>query len=204
MYNPTMFELFFDIETKSWFDEIGSSDPGGLGVSIVSVYTRDTDDQSGQITSFWEHQIPDMWGLFRQADRVIGFNTIGFDIPVLKPYAPADFARFPHFDIYQKIKELNDGRAASLNRISKDTLGVTKIDDPANAIKYWQRGDEASLVLLRKYCEADVLLTRDVYNFGLKNKYLKFTDRWNNPRQVPVDFSYPPDSSPTSKQPTLF
>lgn len=199
-----MFEVFFDIETKSFFDDTGSSDPTQLGVSIVSTYFRDTDNDSGEMTSFWEHQIPDMWGFFRKADRIIGFNTLGFDVPVLKPYAPSDFLRLPHFDIYQKIKEFNLGHAASLNRIAKDTLGTAKIDDPANAIKYWQRGDEESLRLLQKYCEADVALTRDIYDYALKHKHIKYTDRWNNPRQIEVDFSYPPDFSPVHKQVSLF
>ena len=203
-----MFEVIFDIETKSFFDETGNSDPSRLGVSIVSVYIREVDDNfreiSAQMTSFWESQLPDMWSLFRKADRIIGFNTLGFDIPVLKPYAPADFSKLPHFDIYPKIKEVNLGHAASLNRIAKDTLGQSKVDDPANAIKYWRAGDAKSLALLQKYCEADVSLTRDIYDFGLRHKHIKYTDRWNTPRVIPVDFSYPPDLISSQKQTSLF
>lgn len=198
-----MFELFFDLETQKFFDETGNSDPANLGVSIVSVYYRESGN-AGQMVSFWEQQIPDMWGLFRKADRIIGFNTLGFDVPVLKPYAPSDFPRFPHFDIYQKIKDFNLGHAASLNRIAKDTLGLSKVDDPANAIKYWRAGDPDSLRLLQKYCEADVALTRDLYDYALNHKHIKYTDRWNNPREIIVDFSYPPDFSPAHKQVSLF
>ena len=199
-----MFEVFFDIETKSFFDDTGNGDPAQLGVSIVSVYYRDTENNSGEMVSFWEPQIPDMWGLFRKADRIIGFNTLGFDVPALKSYAPTDFPKMPHFDIYYKIKESNLGHAASLNRIAKDTLGLTKVDDPANAIKYWRAGDDASLALLKKYCEADVSLARDLYNYALTHKHVKYTDRWNTPRQIEVDFSYPPDFSPVHKQVSLF
>jgi DEAD/DEAH box helicase domain-containing protein len=144
-----------------------------------------------------------MWRLFRQAHRIIGFNSLGFDIPALKPLAPSDFAKLPHFDILDVIRRQNDGRGAGLNAIAKDTLGVGKVDDPANAIKYWRTHDPESLALLKKYCEADVALTRDIYDFGLKHNYLKFTDRWNNPRQVPVDFSYPKDVI-SAAQPSLF
>ena len=190
-----MYEVFFDIETKTFFDEAGNSDASQLGVSIVSVYHRETNPDfreiAGQMVSFWEPDLPDMWGLFRKADRIIGFNTFGFDIPVLMPYAPSDFTKFPHFDIYFKIKESNFGHASSLNRIAKDTLGAAKIDDPANAIKYWQAGDPQSLALLQKYCEADVALTRDVYDYALRHGHIKYTDRWNTPRTIPVDFSYP-------------
>ncbi len=203
-----MFELIFDLETQRFFDDTGDYDPAKLGVSVVSVYTRNLDlnfsETSGEMRSFWESELGEMWTLFRRADRIIGFNTLGFDIPVLKPYAPSEFIKFPHFDIYNKIKELNDGRAASLNRIARETIGSVKVDDPANAIKYWRAGDPTSLSLLKKYCEADVILTRDVYDFGLKNKHLKFIDRWNNPRTVTVDFSYPPNFSPSEKQTSLF
>ncbi len=192
-----MQEVIFDLETKSFFTDTGNSDASQLGASVVSVYVRELDDAfsevSGQMYSFWEPQFPDMWKFFREADRIIGFNTVNFDIPVLKPYAPSDFPKFSHFDIYQKIKEVNDGRAASLNAIAKDTLERGKIDSGANAVNYWQKGDPESLALLKKYCEADVLLTRDIYDFGLKQGYLKFTDRWNNSRVVKVDFSYPAD-----------
>ena len=41
------------------------------------------------------------------------------------------------------------------------------------------------------YCESDVQVTKEVYDFGLKNKQLKFMDKWNTIRTFPVDFSYP-------------
>lgn len=202
-----MFEVIFDLETQKFFDETGNYDPAGLGVSIVSIYRRRLDESmqevEGEMLSFWESELSDMWKVFREANRIIGFNSLGFDVPALKPYAPSDFAKLAHFDVLDSIRKLNDGRAAGLNAIAKDTLGLAKVDDPANAIKYWQSGDPQSLTLLKTYCEADVILTRDVYDFGLKNQYLKFTDRWNNPRQVSVDFSYPKDA-PTESQPSLF
>ena len=188
-------ELFWDVETKSWFGDTGSRDPGGLGVSVVSVYYRKLDDNfnevEGKISSFWEKDFDGMWKLFREVDRAIGFNSLQFDVPAMVSYAPADFARLPHFDILDQIRSVNLGRGASLNAIAKETLGRAKIDDGANAMLYWQKGDPQSLATLQKYCEADVLLTRDIYDFALKNGYLKFIDKWNNLRTVAVNFSYP-------------
>jgi hypothetical protein len=37
----------------------------------------------------------------------------------------------------------------------------------------------------------DVTVTKEVYDFGLKNKQLKYKDKWNTPRIIEVDFSYP-------------
>lgn len=194
-------EVFWDVETKSWFDEAGSWSPADLGVSLVSVYMRDKN--GGQIQSFWEKDFDQMWKLFRDADRIIGFNTLGFDIPAMKPYAPADFAGLPHFDILDKVKLANFGRGTSLNAIAKDTLGTEKIDSGANAVMYWKKRDAESLALLQKYCEADVAITRDIYDFGVKNGFLKFTDKWNNARHVEVDFSHPAEVAPI-KQSSLF
>ncbi len=163
-------------------------------MSIVSLYTREVDKEmrelEGKLQSFWEKDFENMWKIFRNADRIIGFNSKTFDIPALSPYSPPDFPRLSHFDLLEKIKEAIDHRV-SLNRIAKDTLGNSKNDNPANAIVYWESGDPQSLAKLQSYCEQDVILTRDVYDFALKNKHLKFTDYWNNPRQIEVDFSYP-------------
>lgn len=196
-----MFEVFFDVEAKKFFNDTGTNDPADLGVSIVSLFTREV-GKPGKMLSFWEEQFDDMWKIFLNADRIIGFNSIRFDVPALKPYAPSQFAKLPHFDILKSLKEAC-GKGASLNAIAKDTLGTQKIDSGVNAIKYWEKHDKESLAWLKKYCEMDVAITRDVYDFVLKNKYLKFTDFWNTPMQVELDFSYP-ETLDLAKQTSLF
>jgi DEAD/DEAH box helicase domain-containing protein len=200
------YEVIFDIETQNWFDETGIEVPADLKVSVVSLYCRQLNENlneiSGEMKSFWENDLDSMWKYFLQSDRIIGFNSINFDVQVLKSYAPSGFTKLPHFDIMDHVK-IATGRRVSLNKIAKDTLNTAKTDSGANAVLYWQKHDPESLAKLKSYCEADVLITRDIYDFGLKNKYLKYTDHWNNPRQIEVDFSYPADSTPAS-QPSLF
>lgn len=202
----TYSEVIFDIETQNFFDDTGTYNPADLSPSVISLFTRRLDDQfnqiSGQMISFWVDSLDDMWKYFQGADRIIGFNSKGFDVPVLARYAPQNFLKLPHFDILDFVKE-SSGRRVSLNKIAKDTLGNTKTDSGANAVLYWQKHDSESLIKLQSYCEADVAITRDIYDFGLKNKFLKFTDHWNNPRQIEVDFSYPKDAV-SSAQPSLF
>lgn len=186
-------EIIFDVETKKFFDEVEEKDPSILGVSLVSLYKRTLDETlneiEGQMMSFWEEDLPKMWGVFENTNRIIGFNSLKFDIPALKPYAPAYFAKLPHFDILEKVKAIND-RRVSLNALAKDTLGRKKNDTGANAIMYYKKKDPQSLRLLKKYCEMDVALTRDLYDYGLKEGHLKFTDHWNTPRTIEIDFSY--------------
>ena len=193
------FEIFFDLETKHWFDESGITKLEDLGVSIVSMYIR----PENKMYSFLETEFDQMWQYFRHADRIIGFNTLKFDIPVLAPFAPPDFPKLNHLDIYDEIKKSNDGFAASLNSIAKGCLGRSKNDTGENATVYWHRGDKESFELLKKYCEMDVELTRDVYDYIVEHKSVKYIDRWNSPREVPLDFSYP-SSTPIIAQPSLF
>lgn len=198
-------EVIFDLETKTFFDG-DNSDPAKLGVSIVSLYSRKVDKNlkeiQGQMLSFWEEEFEKMWPYFFAADRIIGFNSLAFDVPALKNYAPAGFSRLPHFDILKIIREAS-GRRTSLHRLAKACLGLQKTDLGENAITYWQRHDKKSLELLQKYCQDDVAITTQIYDFGLKNKILKFTDFWNNPREVKVDFSYT-ENEDNSPQQTLF
>jgi len=194
-----MYEIFFDIEVKHWFDEGGITELSELGVSIVCMYVR----PEKKMYSFFEADFDLMWQYFRRADRIIGFNTLKFDIPVLVPYAPPDFLKLNHFDIYDEIKKSNDGFAASLNAIAKGCLNQTKNDTGDNAVKNWQQGDPESLKLLQKYCEMDVELTRDVYDYIVEHKSVKYIDRWNTPREFPLDFSYPEYTTIVS-QPSLF
>lgn len=201
-----MYEVIFDLETKKFFDDTGTSNPADLGVSIVSVYARKIDENyteiQGQMYSFYEKDFDSMWKLFLEADRIIGFNSLGFDVPALSPYAPAQWSKLPHFDILAKIKDIT-GRRVSLNKVAQSSLGTSKIDSGANAILYWEKGDPESLALLQKYCEADVAITRDVYDYVLKNRKIKFMDHWNNPREIELDFSYSSDSG-SSTQTALF
>lgn len=198
-------EVFFDVETKKIFADIPDYDPGKLGVSIVSVYKRTVDENQkeikGEMQSFWESDFDKMWPIFSQAKRIIGFNSIKFDVLALKPYAPAYFSRLPHFDIYAEIKKVSE-HAASLNNIAKETLDSEKIDNGLNAVYYWEKHDEESLAKLKKYCEADVLITRDVYDYIVQNREVLFKDKWNTLRKVPLDFSYPKEES--APQASLF
>jgi DEAD/DEAH box helicase domain-containing protein len=198
-------EVFFDVETKKLFSDVAENNPALLGVSVVSVYSRKIDENlnevGGKMQSFWEKEFDKMWPIFQEADRIIGYNSLGFDVPALKPYTNFPFNKLPHFDIMAKVKE-EFGRRIALDAIAQETLDTQKIDTGLNAVYYWQKGDKESLAKLKKYCEADVLITRDVYDYVLKNGHVLFKDKWNTLRKVELDFSYPVDV--TEKQEGLF
>lgn len=194
------FEVIFDTETKKFFDEIQGYDASKLGVSITSVYFRNLDENlkeiEGEMKSFWEPDFPEMFKLFEKADRIIGFNSIGFDVPALSPYLPAYWPKLKHFDILDMIKK-TEGKRMSLDSLAKATLGTKKNDNGANAIKYWNAGDPESLAKLKKYCEMDVAITRDIYDHALHKGHLKYIDFWNELHEIKLDFGYPKEDGST-------
>lgn len=200
-------EAIFDIESQKLFSEVEGGDPALLGVSIVSVYLRKVDEKqreiSGVMKSFWEHELADFWPTLSSAKRIIGFNSLKFDVPVLKPLAPPTFVRLPHFDIMQAVRDAL-GHNLSLRVLAEQSLGATKTDVGTNAVEYWKSQDPEQLAKLKFYCEADVLLTRDLYDYGVRNKQLKYIDKWNNPKSFPVDFSYPQEVVDASRQMGMF
>jgi DEAD/DEAH box helicase domain-containing protein len=200
-------EVIFDCETQKLFNEISSNDPADLGISIVSLYVRTVDDNQREITgrmySFWEHEIAHMWPYFLSANRIIGFNSNKFDVPALRLYAPSNFSKLPHFDMMDHVKSALD-HYLSLNTLATSTLGAQKTDVGTNAVLYWKSQDPEQLAKLKYYCEADVAITRDLYDYGVREKKLKYTDKFNTPREFAVDFSYPKAVVDASRQIGLF
>lgn len=186
-------EVIFDVETQKLFSDIDSFDAGGLGISVVSAYERLLDENlkesKGKMHSFWVDNLNGLWDLFSVADRIIGFNTIGFDIPALQPYAPYNLSKLNHLDILDELRKIL-GHRIGLSALATETLGVGKTDVGTNAVIYWQKGDKESLSKLQRYCEEDVLLTRDLYDYALTKRELKFKDKWNNLRIIQVDLGY--------------
>ncbi|MCX6791924.1 MAG: ribonuclease H-like domain-containing protein [Candidatus Gottesmanbacteria bacterium] len=200
-------EVIFDCETQKLFNEISGTDPGALGISVVSLYVRTVDDFQRELTgtmrSFWKDELYNMWKYFSGAQRIIGFNSVKFDVPALKKYSPTGFEKLPHFDIMKIVRDTL-GFSLSLNHLASQTLGKYKSDVGTNAVVYWKKGDAESLAKLKSYCEADVLLTKNLYDFGVTNKKLKYLDKWNTTREIPVDFSYPRVVIDASRQIGLF
>lgn len=200
-------EIIFDLETKKLFQDITTNNPADLGVSIVSVYKRTLDDNfeeiKGEMVSFWEQDFKQMWPFFSNVDRIIGFNSLGFDVPALVPLCPYNFKKLVHFDMMAEIKKAL-GFRLSLNALATQTIGHTKIDVGTNAPTYWTQGTVDSLNKLKTYCEADVIVTKELYDYGRKHGVLKYIDKWNTPRIIEVDFSYPEKSKQQSDQISFF
>jgi len=96
------------------------------------------------------------------------------------------------------------GFRLSLNAVASETINASKVDVGTNAPLYWSQQTPESLAKLKFYCEADVAITRDVYDYVQKNFHLKYKDKWNTPRQFEIDFSYPKQQKHQENQMGLF
>ena len=156
-------EIVFDIETQNTFADV-DNDFKKFKISCVSIYSYATDSY----TSFEENELNKLWPILEKADRIIGYNSEHFDLPILHNYYPGDLSVINHLDIMKKVKE-SVGIRLKLNSIAMATLDMEKSADGLQAIRWWKEGkiDE-----IKKYCEQDVKVTKEIYEFGKNNKQL--------------------------------
>ncbi|PID83611.1 hypothetical protein CSB11_00520 [Candidatus Campbellbacteria bacterium] len=164
-----MNKIIFDIETRNIFADVGSDNPADLDISVLSLYDYKTD----KYYSFLQEDFDKMWPFFENADVLITFNGKHFDLPLLQKYAPFDLSRIKHLDIFQKVQE-SIGRKIGLDTIANQTLGEAKSANGLQAVAWWNEGKVDEII---KYCEKDVEVTKNVYEYAKENKILYFEDR---------------------------
>ncbi len=174
------YEVVFDIETQNTFFDV-ANDITKLKVSVVSLYRSDT----GSYHSFTVDELNKLWTVFEHADRLIGFNSEHFDLPVLNNYYPGNLLEFPHLDLLKKVKE-SLGIRLKLKDLAEATLdNVTKSADGLQAIKWWKEGNIADII---KYCEQDVKVTKELYDFGREHGQLFYKSLTGETLPFAIDF----------------
>lgn len=183
-------EVVLDIETANSFADVGAYDPSKLTVSLVGLYDYATDEYM----HFMEPDLPKLWRYLEGAERVIGYNLFGFDYQVLNTYYPGDLAKLPTLDLMVEIAN-NLGFRLKLDSVAHGSLGTGKSGNGLQAIEFFRRGE---IDKLREYCLQDVKVTKEVYEFGIKNKHVRFHDRGGQLMQVPVNFALPEKKAPVT------
>lgn len=175
--------IVLDLETKRTFDDVGGRNSiDKLGISVVGLYRYDTD----KFECYLEQDFGKLQNLLIDASLIIGFNHIGFDMPVLQPYLSIDVKTLPCFDLMVDFQE-RAGHRIGLDAIATATLGIGKSGSGLDAIRYYNEGrwDE-----LKAYCLKDVEVTRDVFEHGLKNKKILYKSKFGqNTKELKVDWS---------------
>lgn len=183
-----MIQIILDVETKKTFNQVGGSFPDRLGVSFVGVNVRERIGDKGEMLSFFEKDLAKLFPLLEKADVVIGYNIDGFDIPALTPYYSGEIELLPTLDVMDRIKE-SFGHRIKLDSVAKETLGLGKIGNGLDAIRFYKNQQFEEL---KKYCLQDVRITRDIYDYGVRNGKVKFRNKWNRYIECDVDFSFTP------------
>jgi DEAD/DEAH box helicase domain-containing protein len=151
-----------------------------LGVSVGVAYRYDTDE----FLVFTEDRISTLIGLLQTADLVVGYNIKGFDYEVLRGYSDVDLQQLPTFDMMYDLED-RLGFRPKLESVAVPSLGVGKTADGLQALEWWRRGEIDKIV---EYCRDDVRVTRDLYDFGKRNKCVMVSRFGGKPRKVEVDW----------------
>lgn len=175
-----MRKIVLDIETQNTFRDVGKNDPTALDISLLVIYDYETD----KFSSFLQEDFPKLWAILERADLLIGYNSDHFDIPLLNKYYPGDLTKIKSVDILAEIQK-SVGRRVRLDDVASATLGVGKSASGLEAIEWWKNGE---IEKIRQYCEQDVRVTKEVYDYAKKHNSLKFKDITGT-REFPVDTS---------------
>jgi len=189
--------IVLDIETKFTFDEVGGRDKyEALGVTVAGVY----DYATSKYEAIEEKDIAKLEERMASKPLVIGFNIKKFDLPVLKPYLKIEVSTVQAFDIMEEIQNVV-GHRIGLDAVAKATLGAGKSGDGLDAIRYYRSGE---IDKLKKYCLDDVRLTKELYEYGCKNKKLFFDSKFGKGR-VTVNLNWEmPGTEESREQLSLF
>lgn len=167
-----MRKIVFDIETKNFFPDVGSNDPADLDISLVGIYDYDRNVYE----SFIEEEFPKLWDVLDKTDMLVSFNGDHFDIPILNKYYKkaerGDLLKIRSLDVLKEIRQ-SYGRRMKLDQIAEGSLGINKSGQGGEALVWWKNGE---VERVRKYCLDDVRITKDVYEYALKNKKLMFKE----------------------------
>lgn len=163
-----MRKIIFDIETSNIFQDVGSNNPADLDLSVVGVYDSASDDYR----AYLQKDLPELWPIIEQADILITFNGEHFDIPLLNKYYPGDLTKIKSVDLLKEMHK-SAGRRMKLDQIAEGTLGVKKSGHGLDAIRWWREGRVDEVI---KYCLDDVRITKDLYEYAIKNGRLIFKE----------------------------
>ncbi len=173
--------LVIDVETQKLVQEVGGWDHvDKLGISVACAYDSKTD-------SFISYEEKDLGKLIDLCEErlVVGYNIRGFDLPVMVPYG-LKIQGLDVFDIMFDIQTLTRRPALKLEAIAQGTLGTGKSADGLMAVEWYKKGQIAKII---EYCMQDVKVTRDVFQFGRQNGYIRIQNSESSQTQVPVQWN---------------
>lgn len=170
--------IIFDIETIGNIRDLST-----MKITVISIYRYET----GEYQSFEEHELKDLWPILEKCDGLIGYNSEHFDMPILNRYYTGDLTVLPHLDMLVAIRA-SLGKRLKLDDVAKATLNIQKSADGLIAMEWFKQGE---IQKIKDYCEQDVKVTKELYEYGLANNMLYYPNITGEILPFQVDFSFP-------------
>ena len=173
--------LYFDIETERASHEVGGwQNIQDLGVACAVTHSS----QTNAFRAYRKAEIDALLDELKNADCIVGFNSIGFDIRVLQPFSNFNLKDIAHLDLMLDIKSAA-GFRVGLNNCCGATFGEKKSSNGLEALDWWRAGREQEVI---DYCQQDVALTRRLHEWGATHGWVKCLDRAGRPRTLNVSW----------------
>lgn len=173
--------VFFDVETQRTFDEVGGRhNIRKLGLAAAVTYST----ADGAFHHYTEGTVAGLIAELKAADLVVGFNVLRFDYEVLHAYTEERLDHLPTVDMLEHLYR-RLGFRVSLGDLASATLGIGKSADGLQAVRWYKEGRIQEIL---DYCQQDVEVTRQLYEYGRQHKHVKYRDRNWQVRMVAVNW----------------
>ncbi len=175
--------VYFDLETQRTANDVGGWDKKHeMGMSVGVTYST----AEGKYEIFPESRVQDLIARLRRADLVVGYNILRFDYEVLMAYTILSLPdELRTLDLLIGI-EKSVGHRLKLDDVAIGTLGVGKVAEGLDAIRWWREG---KVMEIAEYCCFDVKVTKLVHEYGAAHNELFFNDRFGRRQKMEITWS---------------
>jgi len=174
--------VFLDIETQKSAAEVGGwNNKHLMKIACIVIYST----KEGKYIGYTEDKVKDCVDEILKADMVVGFNIKSFDWAVLAPYTGIDLNKIKTLDLLEAVKEQLKFRL-SLDHLSMATLKKGKTADGLQSLQWYKEGKIEQIL---EYCQDDVQLTKELFEYALLNKHLLYVTKEGQTLQIPIDLN---------------
>ena len=172
--------VYFDLETQRTANDVGGWDKKHEMKMSVGVTFSSAENKYEMCP---ESRVDDLIKRLQRADLVVGYNVVRFDYEVLMGYTVLSLPeQLRTLDLLVDI-EKSAGHRLKLEDVAQGTLGVGKIAEGLDAIRWWREG---RIMEIAEYCCFDVKVTKLVHEYGAQHKELFFSDRFGRKQRLEI------------------
>lgn len=177
--------VVFDLEIKNVIDgkNVTWKTKDKMGISVGCLF----DYRTGDSHVYLDDNILEIVNRINDADLVVGFNILDFDIPLLNATLPYEVNHSRVYDILKEVRRSTGSpfpKGCNLNEVLAATFGMQKTEDGANAPIFYQEGKMGKLI---SYCLADVRRERLAFEYAYLNGHLKTATHGIHAMRCPLE-----------------